>query len=195
MYILVWLHGVNFSISGCRWMRQHLGIYIRLYLDLSHIRSTILASHFVQGPNVPLQEPKVPSMGCLSKITPSEQQDRTPVAQPRTLLADMGTRTAQCPRGRGWGLLKFLRTRTRTRTGYKIADLIGYQTGSVRSGAAQLRTLYTMLPDISSMSFNVRSCLFGQRENDSWCINCPQTGDQKGIWQTGSLKQDTCNAA
>ncbi len=28
------------------------------------------------------------------------------------LTADMGTRTAQCPRGRGWGLLKFMRTRT-----------------------------------------------------------------------------------
>ncbi len=30
----------------------------------------------------------------------------------------MGTRTAQCPRGRGWGILEFMRTRTRTRTGY-----------------------------------------------------------------------------
>ncbi len=46
-----------------------------------------------------------------------------------------------------------------------LADLIGYQTGSVRSCAAQLRTLYTMWPNISSMSFNVRSCLFGQHVN------------------------------
>ena len=44
-----------------------------------------------------------------------------------------------------------------------IADLISYQTGSVWSCAAQLHTLYTIWPDICSMSFNVRSCLFGQR--------------------------------
>ena len=54
----------------------------------------------------------------------------------------------------------------------KIADLIGYQTGSVRSCAAQLRTLCTMWPDISSMSFNVRSCLFGQRDIVSLFYHC-----------------------
>ncbi len=52
-----------------------------------------------------------------------------------------------------------------------IEEKCGYQTGSVRSC-----TLYTMWPDISSMSFNVRSCLFGQRVyrqlhvvSENWC--------------------------